>query len=541
MQNGVIKQYRYAHANAAVTGTENWEPTFWAGQFSFYLQDKWSLTDRFDLTYGVRADVPVFFDIPDENVPFTAYAADRGWNVRTNQMPKSAPLVAPRVGFRWDIAGDRKYVLRGGAGFFTGRIPFVWFSNNYSNTGVQLTAINVQRSSNASSAAALDAMSVIYNPAGQAPNEEIAKNFVGSQTINVMDPEFKLAKTGKLDLGFDFRALGIDWTLEGIYTKTFNDIRYEQMAYDLNGKTVGSTYASLAYDQRPMFSRVTGGSQYANIYKLTNTDKGYSYNLMVQAAKHFGFGLDLNASYTFTQSKSVFNGGSSVAQSNFAYNYTNTNPNDPELGFSAYNIPHQIKVAATYHKSYGRNDRWTTSLGAVYIGTSGAAWSIYYYGDLNGDSSNGNDLMFIPTDAQIDQMTFKPHKNYTPAEQAANMKAWLAGERYLKDHRGEYYDRYADNMPFENHVDIHVGQKFSFKVGQQVHSLELTADIINFTNMLNPKWGRSYGMGINSYFSPVTYSGNGQFQFAQPATYEMMTYSDYLSRWRGQIGLKYTF
>ena len=121
------------------------------------------------------------------------------------------------------------------------------------------------------------------------------------------------------------------------------------------------------------------------------------------------------------------------------------------------------------------------------------------------------------------------------------MKAWLAGERYLKDHRGEYYDRYADNMPFENHVDIHVGQKFSFKVGQQVHSLELTADIINFTNMLNPKWGRSYGMGINSYFSPVTYSGNGQFQFDQPATYEMMTYSDYLSRWRGQIGLKYTF
>ena len=547
MQNGVIKQYRYAHANAAVTGTENWEPTFWAGQFSFYLQDKWSLTDRFDLTYGVRADVPVFFDIPDENVPFTAYAADRGWNVRTNQMPKSAPLVAPRVGFRWDIAGDRKYVLRGGAGFFTGRIPFVWFSNNYSNTGVQLTAINVQRSSNAASAAACDAMKVIYNPAGQAPNEEIAKNFVGSQTINVMDPEFKLAKTGKLDLGFDFRALGIDWTLEGIYTKTFNDIRYEQMAYDLNGKTVGSTYASIAYDQRPMFSRVTGGSQYANIYKLTNTDKGYSYNLMVQAAKHFGFGLDLNASYTFTQSKSVFNGGSSVAQSNFAYNYTNTNPNDPELGFSAYNIPHQIKVAATYHKSYGRNDRWTTSLGAVYIGTSGAAWSIYYYGDLNGDSSNGNDLMFIPTDAQIDQMTFKTildkkgNVKRTPEEQAANMKAWLAGERYLKDHRGEYYDRYADNMPFENHVDIHVGQKFSFKVGQQVHSLELTADIINFTNMLNPKWGRSYGMGINSYFSPVKYSGNGQFQFAQPATYQMMSYSDYLSRWRGQIGLKYTF
>ncbi len=547
-QNGVIKQYRYAHANTAVTGTENWEPTFWAGQFSFYLQDKWAISDKFDLTYGIRADVPVFFDTPDENVPFSAYAANKGWNVRTNRMPKSAPLVAPRVGFRWDIAGDRKYILRGGAGLFTGRIPFVWFSNNFSNTGVQLTAINVQRSSNAAAAGALDAMTVIYNPAGQAPNENIAKTFVGSQTINVMDPDFKLAQTCKLDLGFDFRALGIDWTVEGIYTKTLNDIRYEQMAYDLDGsETVGSKYASLNFDTRPMFKRVTGGSDFANIYKLTNTNKGYSYNLMVQAAKHFNFGLDLNASYTFSQSKSVFNGGSSVAQSNFAYNYHHTNANDPELGFSAYNIPHQVKVAATYHKSYGRNDRWTTTLGAVYIGTSGAAWSIYYYGDLNGDSSNGNDLMFIPTDAQIDQMVFRTiyktdgSVKRTPAEQAANMKQWLANERYLKDHRGEYYDRYADNMPFENHVDVHIGQKFSFKVGQKTHSLELTADIINFTNLLNPEWGRSYGMGINSYFSPVDYKGKGEFQFDQGGSYSMMTYSDYLSRWRGQIGLKYTF
>jgi hypothetical protein len=152
------------------------------------------------------------------------------------------------------------------------------------------------------------------------------------------------------------------------------------------------------------------------MYLLDNTSKGYSTSLSLRGSKTFNFGLNLSASYTFTRSKSVNNGSSSVAQSNYNYNYTYQNPNDPELGFSAYNIPHQIKVAATYHKSYGRNDRWTTSLGAVYIGTSGAAWSIYYYGDLNGDSSNGNDLMFIPTDAQIDQMTFKPHKNYTPAE-----------------------------------------------------------------------------------------------------------------------------
>ena len=541
LYNGVIKQYRYGHANVDVTGDENWEPTFKAGQLGFYVQDKWNISRTFELTYGLRVDIPVFFDKPDENVPFTAYAKEKGWNVRTNQMPKSTPLFSPRVGFRYNIGGSNNYILRGGVGLFTGRIPFVWFSNNYSNTGVQLTQININGASNTSALG----LNVILDPKGQGANEQKVTASAGSQTINVMDPNFKVAQNLRADLGFDITFLGIDWTFEGIFSKNINDVLYKQLAYDKNGKTLGETYASLNFDNRPMFSRVTTGTAFANIYELTNTNKGYTYNLMAQARKSFHFGLDLSASYTYTKSKNVFNGTSSVAQSNWAYNYSHADSNDPELSNSAFNIPHQIKASAYYHVSYGRSKQWTTTVGAIYTGTSGAAYSIYYYGDLNGDSSNGNDLMFIPTDAQIDQMTFKAgtgnNAKYTPEVQAANMKQWLGSAQYLKDHRGEYYDRYADNMPFENHIDLHLGQKFGFRVGKHVHTIELTADIVNFTNLLNPAWGRSYGMGLNSYFSPVTYSGNGQFQFLQDGDYQMFSYSDYISRWKCQFGLKYTF
>ena len=122
------------------------------------------------------------------------------------------------------------------------------------------------------------------------------------------------------------------------------------------------------------------------------------------------------------------------------------------------------------------------------------------------------------------------------------MKQWLANTDYLKDHRGEYFDRYAANMPFENHVDVHVGQKFSFKVGRQTHGIELVADIINFTNMLNPKWGRSYGMGINNYYSPVTVDAkNGNLQFLHDGDYDMFSFADYYSRWKVQLGVRYTF
>ncbi|MBQ1734522.1 MAG: hypothetical protein II038_06540, partial [Lachnospiraceae bacterium] len=38
--------------------------------------------------------------------------------------------------------------------------------------------------------------------------------------------------------------------------------------------------------------------------------------------------------------------------------------------------------------------------------------------------------------------------------QRSLMKEWIAGDSYMSKHRGEYYKRYADNLPFEHHFDI---------------------------------------------------------------------------------------
>ena len=533
LYSGTVARYRYAHPNTSLPGvTESWEPTFMAGQFGVYAQDKWAVTDHFDFTYGIRVDVPVFFDTPTENPDLTALAKTKGWNLTTAQTAKSTPLISPRLGFRYDITGDSRYVIRGGFGLFTGRIPFVWFSNNYSNTGVQLTTFDVRNPK----------IAVIYDPTKQGQNES-SLSAGGSQLVNTVDSKFQIAQTAKADLGFDFEFLGINWTLEGIFTKTMHDIQYTNPLLEKTGKTVGENY-NLGFDNRPMFKKMADAGKINYIYNLGNTNKGYSYNLMAQASKSFPWGLDLNASYTYTQSKSVFNGTSSVAQSNFNYNYHHSDVNDPELSWSAYNIPHQVKVSASYHVNYGHNDRWTTTLGAVYIGTSGAAYSIYYDGDINGDGSTGNDLIWIPTDAQIDQMPFTAgsgsNAQYTVEAQRANMKKWLGADPYMSKHRGEYFDRYSDNMPFENHIDVHFGQKFNFNVGRQRHSLELVADIINFANMLNSSWGRSYGMGINSYFNPIIFN-KGSFQFYHPGDYQMFSLSDYYSRWKLQLGLRYSF
>ena len=541
-----LNQYRYCTANVAVTGDPRWAPEFAAGQIGFYAQDKFNVTPNFELTYGLRMDIPLFFDTPTENAEFNASAAKQGWNVVTNHKLSSTPMWSPRVGFRWNIEKEHNMILRGGAGIFTGRIPFVWLSNNFTNTGIQTSVYNVYGSTglkeNKKETGRLNKVSLIVDPYKQSENTD--KLGTSNQAINVFDKDFKFTQNLRLDLALDFTLAGIDFTLEGVFSKNLNDIYYKDLTRTEAGKTLGETYESLSFDNRPMFSQITSTEdpnlkKFTNVYMLDNTSKGYSYNLSLSAVKRFDFGLDLAASYTYSRSKSVNCGTSSVAQSNYNYNYTYQNPNSPELGFTAFNVPHQIKASAFYHKDYA--EHWNTTVGLIYTGTSGSPYSLYYYGDLNQDGSNGNDLMFIPTDEQIDKMQFKANKNYTADEQKENFREWIANDGYMSKHRGEYFKRYADNLPFESHFDFHLAQTYKFKVGAQVHAVELSFDVLNVGNMFNKKWGRYTSTGTAKYYSPVTYSGNGQFQFLHPGNYEMRSYDDYYSRWRGQLGLKYTF
>lgn len=544
-----FKQYRFGMANTAVTGDPRWKAPFSAGQLGFYAQDKWNATPSFQLTYGLRMEIPLFFDTPTANTGFNEYAAKRNWGVRTDHKLSSRPLWSPRVGFRWDINNDRRYILRGGIGIFTGRIPYVWISNNFTNTGIQMSKYSVYNPKG---------LEMLFDPNKQTENADKLKA-AGSQEVNIFADNFKFAQTLKLNLGFDFKALGIDWTAEAIYSKTLNDIYYKNLSIEETGKTFGQE-TGYEWDNRPMFRTTTKGTPYAYVYGLYNTNKGYTVNLSLKAEKHFNFGLDLMASYTWTRSMSVNSGTSSVAGSNWMFNTTYRNPNNPELGFSAYNVPHNIQASAYYHVAYGSRKQWQSTIGLIYQAKSGSPYVIEMYGDMNGDGARGNDLMWIPTDEQIDKMHFvattvnnsnntyplitrvlgEGYKgNLSEEQQRALLKQWIAEDSYMRDHRGQYFERYADNLAFEHHFDLHFAQKYSFKVVGQINSLELSFDIINLGNLLNKDWGHTYGDGFGRYFSPFNYEGDGMFKF--DGTHINRDYNSYNSRWRGQIGLRYTF
>ena len=548
---GKINRFRYGQGVESLTGTKRWMPTFSAGQIGFYAQDKWAITDNFDLTYGLRIDMPFMLDEPMENAEFNVYALQQGWNLRTDQKISVKPMWSPRLGFRWNVLKNNDLIVRGGVGIFTGRVPYVWISNNFSNTGVAQFSYSTYNT---------DGITIQYNPnnAGLAdPTVNPTSPAQKAQTINVFDKDFKFAQQLRANLAADFKALGINWTVEGIYSKTINDMIVKNYDITATGKTLDESLGLAGFgDNRPMFE--TSTVPYSAIYVLENVSKGYSYNLSVKAEKSFDFGLDLMASYTYGKSKTINNGSSSVAASNFQYNYTHGNPNSPELANSNFNVPHQLMVSAYQHIKWNKNPGRTfdnqTTIGLIYTGNSGSPYSIYVNGDLNGDGGS-NDLMYIPTDAEVDAMysaglfkssaTYKEDGvtqkgGYTPEQQRDNFKQWLGSEKYLKDHRGEYYDRNADNEDWENRLDLHVDHKFGFKVGKEIRYIQIGLDVINFTNMLNKKWGATLSQGGYNYYSPLTYS-KGKYQFLRDGDFDMRSYSDYYSRWRMQLSAKLTF
>ena len=121
-------------------GSSQFNATMKYNQFSAYVQDQVNFSDRFRLTAGLRFELPIYPEL--ENNYNKAFAAMKWKNdagvesqYTTDQLPDAPLTVSPRVGFNWDILGNHKLVLRGGTGYFVGRLPFVWLVSAVGNAG----------------------------------------------------------------------------------------------------------------------------------------------------------------------------------------------------------------------------------------------------------------------------------------------------------------------------------------------------------------------------------------------------------------------
>lgn len=530
---------------AKTNGNLLWTPTLKAGQFGFYAQDKWDINKNLQLTYGLRFDIPVFFNEPTTNAEFNAYADAKGFGVKTGEMPGAKLLVSPRLGFRWFTNDSHNTLFRGGIGMFTGRVPFVWMSNAYSNNGVQITGTTINN--------VADIPAISRNP--QDLVEYLNKGKKPSPDIVVVDKKFKFPQVLRANLAWE-QDLGDDWkfTLEGLWSKTLNNAYFDNLALINNGDVYA--VAGVPASTTPYYSV---DKSYYTIINTKNTNKGYSGSISATIEKSFNFGLDLLASYTYAQSKSINDCTSSVAYSNWKYNYA-WDSNNPKLTYSSFDQPHRVLLTANYNSPKYAGGYLQTIVGLTYNGYNGQRYSLTYSDntDFNGDGYRGNSLMYIPTDNELSSMMFKEF-TYTdnngnrvtvsPEQQRDWFGNFIATDNYAKNHRGQYADRNGNLGKWENQIDLHFAENI-FVLKERGSKIQLTFDVLNFANMLNKKWGAVWSQTYN--VSPLKCMGVSDVNGAKVAQFQWNgnteetgntkpDKSNVASRWHAQVGVKLTF
>jgi hypothetical protein len=536
-------------------GTDNPSQSKGAGdfnamQYGFYAQDEYQITNNMQITAGLRLDIPVFPDKPLANEAFNAAYAEQG--IATGVLPETRVMWAPRLGFNWDVFDNKTTQVRGGSGLFTGRVPFVWISNQFSNNGQLNGAYSV--GSSASSA------SPITNPAGLTFNpdpysQKLAEDFVppkvaGRGAINVVDKNLKFPQVFRTNIAIDQKLpWGIVATIEGIYSKTYNNVNFINLNRD-----VDPAFAFEGVDKRPRFVSGRIDPNFDEIIKFENTNLGYSYNFVFMLQKQFDNGFNAQVSYTYGKSTDLNSGTSSVAYSNWRYVNNVYGLNDLRLTRSNFDLGSRVTGFVSYKKEYLKG--WlSTQVSLLYNGQSGQPLSYIYNGDMNGDGSS-NDMIYIPAQqSDINLVTIAAsgtNPAVTPDQQWAALDAFIKGDKYLRSHRGQYAERNATRSPFQQEFDLRIIQEFKIKAGSSTNKLQVSFDIFNLENMLNGKWGHST-YATNQQFTLINYKGqtptNNNASPKPTFTYDASgqtngnsyLLSDFLSRWRGQIGLRYIF
>jgi hypothetical protein len=513
------------------------------GQFSTYLQDEYSLLPNMKVTAGIRLDLPMYFDGAVDNPSLVGISFANSEGVDLSTWPNAKILWSPRLGFSWDVFNDKSLKVRGGTGVFTGRIPFVWFTNQPSNSGMIQYQLVVNSSGGAASRSQLSRIPLLADASQLLNDPALADIFPQSNPVGgriaAIDKDFNLPQVWRTSLGVDVKLpLNMMLTLEGVYTNDINSIRFE----NINLADAASVYR-VGPHELPYWSNNTTATKYltapyTDVVIMRNTNRGQGYSLSAQLDLPRVAGFSGMIAYSRSWSEEVSGKSGSDPFSAWQYRQITRHLNSDEIGLSSNNTPHRIVTSLSYSVEYAKY--FASSISFLYNGYQGNAYSYIYSGDANRDGTSSHELMYIPKDAS-DIMWSTP-------EDADAYFEFAAQDPYLKKHGGEFMMRNGAYTPWNSRWDMRFMQDFKLKVGEQVNTLQFTIDVINFANLLNSSWGLNKNVVTTS---PLIVSGRDAATGKLIASmrkiggeYVTKSFQDPSSvagTWGLQLGLRYLF
>jgi outer membrane receptor for ferrienterochelin and colicin len=543
VNNGTANATRYELRYSARKNGEFPFADVSAFQFGLFAQDKWTVTNNLVLTYGLRADMPIFKKNFISNTNADALTYRDGVKIKTGEPPANSVLFSPRVGFNWDVKGDKKTQVRGGAGIFSGPPPFVWISNQASNNGVDFGSFV------RTSGTAFDPNVDAYRPSNGAANT--------SYNLAVSDENFKFPQLFRSNIAIDRKLPGaITATLEGIFSKDVNAVYHQNINLPSTGTALSGSDTRTRYTSAKIYSGA-GGETAANpnisdAILMTNTSKGFTYNITLQLQRNVN-NLYTMIAYSYGKSKSVNDGGS-IAQSIWRDRQVAGDPNDEAVSFSNFYQPHRVIAAGFYRFEYAKH--FATSFGLTFEAANGGTASYTINGDLNNDGLATNDLVYIPlnqNDILLEPVNASDTR--TAAVIWGQLNTYINQDPYLSQRRGKYAERNGLLLPFYKRLDLNFTQDFMLKTGTKTNTLRFTLDIFNFGNLLNKNWGISRITNRTALLNfkriettPGLNAGKPVYSFPYldaanqiPLTSSFQNSTGQSSRWQMQIGVRYLF
>lgn len=523
-------------------------------KFSAYAQDDWNINEKFKLTYGLRID-GLFFNNSDLMTNNAILDLDyNGRHIDTGKWPGANMIFSPRVGFTWDVFGNKSFKLRGGTGFFAGNLPLVFFTNMPTNGGMvqyqaQINAAEAARrgftmdefagglvtdaNGKASIGGLLDKLHGLGYPTTINPEDGTVPS-----AISAVDPDFKMPQVWKTSLAVDYVipvSFPFTASVEGIFNKTLNGVSIS----DWSIPNVGGFARFNGVDNRPIFP--TGFRTGTKAFMLENTSRGYGWSFSTELNAQPTEWLSLMAAYTHTVAKDVTGMPGSAAESAFTYVPTVEGPNNIKLHNSQYTTPDRFIFSATGH------DRSGNHYGLIYeTWRGGYNYSYMTANDMNGDGYN-YDAIYVPTDKQVTDGQFR----FISQDDQTRFMDYVHNSKYLKSRQGKYAEAYSLYSPWVHRIDLSYKHDFTVMAGKNKNTLQISFDMKNVLNFFNSSWGVSKGLNPAIGTDPriLKYEGvdsDGYATFSTPASINgnTKTFTNSISVgqcWYAAIGLKYTF
>jgi hypothetical protein len=494
------------------------------GLAAIYAQDEWQMGPKLKVTYGVRLELPMYLDDLEDNPAISALTFANGKKMDVGTWPDSQVLVSPRVGFNYDVLGDRSLQIRGGTGFFTGMLPFVWFTNQPTNSGmIQVPEIGWGPGNP-------NLVDLEFQPDYKAFIESRPDIFPQSPStlpsgsaLAQVAKDFKFPQIWRSNIGIDVELpWNMIFTGEAIFSKDLNAIK------QVNINESAPAGVMMGPDNRQYWTTNKVVSTVGSAMELSNSNEGYQMSLTAQLTRNFRNGFAGMFAYTYTLAKDITANPGSAAFSAFTSNVAVNSLNDPGLSYSNFATPHKLIGNISYKIEYAQH--FATSISLIYQGYQTGRWSYIYSNDLNGDG-NSSDLMYVPGTA--DELTFVAYKGMTADDQRNAFWNYVNDNEYLNSRKGQYAERYGEIRPWLHRFDAKLLQDLFTNFGtDRRYTLQFSIDFLNLGNLINDSWGTYSYNPLASYENvrPLRVNNKGTATAAPVYTLNANSLEDFASK-----------